>query len=183
MMEFDNGLPTPVANDIEVVGDQQGRAVLSFGHWRRPCAIGRAGIVLRKREGDGATPSGRFALRRVLYRPDRVRRPICKLPAAPITPSDGWCDDPSSPAYNRQVRLPFDGSAEALWRDDGLYNLIVIVGHNDSPPRPGRGSAIFIHVAQPRLLPTEGCVALVQVDLIALLARLGRSTKIRVRAP
>jgi L,D-peptidoglycan transpeptidase YkuD (ErfK/YbiS/YcfS/YnhG family) len=138
-----------------------------------PRAIGRGGIRADKREGDGATPAGRFLFRRLLYRADRVGRPATLLPAAPIGPRDGWCDDPGDPLYNRQVRLPHAGRHELLWREDGLYDLVVVLGHNDDPVRPGRGSAVFLHVAAPGWAPTEGCVALARDDLLELLAGSG----------
>jgi len=148
-----------------------------------PCAIGRGGVVRDKREGDGATPIGCWPLRRVLYRPDRVARPETALPTAPIAPEDGWCDDPDHPAYNRPVRLPFEASHEALWRDDGLYDLVVVLGFNDDPPVPGAGSAIFLHVARPDFGPTAGCVALALPHLQGLLARLGPAEQLCVAAP
>lgn len=133
-------------------------------------AIGRGGIRSDKREGDGGTPSGLLPLREILFRPDRLARPACTVPVMRLSPEDGWCDDPASPAYNRQVRLPINASAEALWREDNLYDLIGVLGWNDAPIEPGRGSAIFLHVAQPDYAPTEGCVALSQRDLIRVLA-------------
>ncbi|MFO1112843.1 MAG: L,D-transpeptidase family protein [Rhodospirillales bacterium] len=134
------------------------------------CALGRGGITAGKREGDGATPAGRFPLREVYYRPDRLRPPPgCGLPVAAIDPGLGWCDDPADAAYNHPVRLPFAASHEDMWREDGLYDLLAVVGCNDDPVIPGRGSAIFLHVARPDFAPTEGCVALALDDLIALL--------------
>ena len=124
-----------------------------------------------KREGDGATPAGRFPLRRLLYRPDRLPAPPATvLPASPIGPGVGWCDDAGDPGYNRPVSLPCAASHERLWRDDGLYDVVVVLGHNDAPPVPGLGSAIFLHVARPGYLPTEGCVALALPDLLTLVA-------------
>ena len=149
---------------------------------KAPCALGRAGVTTGKREGDGATPAGCFALRRVLYRADRMRPPRTPLPTAPIAPEDGWCDDPNHPRYNRQVRLPFDGGYEPLWRDDHIYDVIVILGHNDSPPRPGAGSAIFLHVARPAYAPTEGCIALALADLLRLLADCTTGDRLSVEA-
>lgn len=134
-----------------------------------PCALGRCGVTKAKREGDGATPIGRFALRRLLYRADRLTLPATALPAAAIEPGDGWCDDPASPDYNRQVRLPHGARHEHLWRLDSLYDLIVVLGHNDDPPVAGAGSAIFLHVAGADYPPTEGCVAVARDDLVALL--------------
>ena len=142
--------------------------LLSFEGRQFRCALGRTGLSSHKREGDGATPVGSFPLRRLLYRPDRLARPPSALPAAPLAAHDGWCDDPAHPDYNRQVRLPHPARCEALWREDGLYDLIGVLGHNDDPPVPGLGSAIFLHVAAPDHAPTAGCVALALPDLLEL---------------
>ncbi len=145
------------------------------GLWRlggmqlRP-SLGRGGVRSDKREGDGATPAGRLLLRRVLYRADRVTRPRAAVPISPLAPEDGWCDDPVSPAYNRPVRLPCPDHHEALWRNDAVYDVIGVLGWNDDPVQPGRGSAIFLHVAQPDGAPTAGCIALPLADLQAALS-------------
>ena len=143
--------------------------------WR--CALGRGGVRRNKREGDGATPIGRHALRRVLYRRDRLAGPpATALPCSAIARDDGWCDDPGDPAYNRPVTLPHTASHEHLWREDGLYDLVVVLGHNDDPAVPGLGSAVFLHVARPDYRPTEGCVALALADLLDLLRICGPDT-------
>ena len=136
------------------------------------CALGRAGVVAasRKHEGDGATPCGPLPLRRVFYRADRGRIPATALPRVPIAPDDGWCDAPADPLYNRLVRRPFAASHEALWRDDTLYDIVAELGWNDAPVAPGRGSAIFLHLARPDYGPTEGCIALSRPDLLAILS-------------
>lgn len=144
------------------------------GLWRMGPALvraslGRGGVRADKLEGDGATPLGLLPLRRVLYRADRVRRPRAVVPVSPLAPQDGWCDDPASKDYNRPLRLPHPDRHEALWRDDALYDVIVVLGWNDAPPVPGRGSAIFLHVARPDGGPTEGCIALPLPDLLAAL--------------
>ena len=133
-------------------------------------ALGRGGVRTDKREGDGATPAAVLALRQVLFRPDRLSAPDCAVPVRPLTPADGWCDDPAHTDYNRPVRLPTEASAETLWRDDPLYDIIGVLGWNDAPVRPGHGSAIFLHVARPDFAPTEGCVALASADLLRALA-------------
>lgn len=133
------------------------------------CAVGKGGIRTDKQEGDGATPVGLLPLRRVLWRADRGPRPRCAVPAEPIAPEDGWCDDPAHADYNRAVRLPHPGRHERLWRDDAVYDVIGVLGWNDAPVRRGRGSAIFLHVARPDLAPTEGCVALPETELRRLL--------------
>jgi L,D-peptidoglycan transpeptidase YkuD (ErfK/YbiS/YcfS/YnhG family) len=133
-------------------------------------ALGRGGVRAGKREGDGATPVAALPLRSVLYRADRGAAPYCAVPVRALKPDDGWCDDPADAAYNRLVRLPVDASAEALWRDDGIYDIIGVLGWNDAPVEPGRGSAIFLHVAQPDYAPTAGCLALAVDDLRRVLA-------------
>jgi L,D-peptidoglycan transpeptidase YkuD (ErfK/YbiS/YcfS/YnhG family) len=147
------------------------------------CALGKGGVAAAKREGDGATPVGCFAFRRVLYRPDRGGPPATGLPIAALAESDGWCDDPADPAYNQPVRLPFAPSHERLWRDDHLYDVIVVIGHNDDPPVPFLGSAVFMHLARPDWTATEGCIALSRPDLETLLARLAPGDEIEVLAP
>lgn len=137
------------------------------------CALGRSGIVANKREGDGATPIGRFPLRRVLYRADRLSLPPTSLPMAAIEPGDGWCDDPTSPDYNRQVHLPITASHEHLWRLDEIYDIVVVLGYNDDPPLADAGSAIFLHIARADYAPTQGCVAIARDDLLRLLADCG----------
>lgn len=144
--------------------------IASWGGRQFRCALGPAGPRLGKREGDGATPVGRFLLRHVLYRPDRLAPPATGLPVQPLQPQDGWCDDTVDAAYNRAVRLPYAGRHEKLWRDDEVYDVIVVIGHNDDPPVPGLGSAVFLHVARADYGPTEGCVALALADLLGVLA-------------
>ncbi|EKV32148.1 hypothetical protein C882_3212 [Caenispirillum salinarum AK4] len=147
--------------------------------WR--CALGKGGIVREKREGDGGTPVGTFPIRRVLYRPDRLAEaPETGLPVRALAPNDGWCDDPADPAYNRPIALPYGASHERLWRDEAVYDVIVILGHNDDPPVAGRGSAIFMHVARPGYTGTEGCVALALPDLLDLLAACGPDSTITI---
>jgi L,D-peptidoglycan transpeptidase YkuD (ErfK/YbiS/YcfS/YnhG family) len=136
------------------------------------CALGKGGVVpaSAKREGDGASPAGTWPIRRVLWRADRATCPTTALPALAIQPEDGWCDDPADRFYNRPVSHPWPTSAERLWREDSLYDVIVVLGHNDSPVVPGAGSAIFLHLAREDHGPTEGCIALARADLGALLA-------------
>jgi len=137
---------------------------------RLRAVCGRAGVSAHKEEGDGATPAGRLALTRVLYRADRLRAPRCAVPVEPIAPADAWCDDPADPAYNKQIRLPYAGRNEALWRTDGIYDVIGVLDWNLAPIVPGRGSAIFLHVATPDFGPTAGCIALALADVLQCLA-------------
>jgi len=148
------------------------------------CALGRSGILHPKHEGDGGTPTGIFPLREVRYRPDRVAAPKSGLPIYKAAPTDGWCDDPQDPAYNRLVRLPYRADAETMWRDDPLYDVLAVIGYNDAPPVPGAGSAIFLHVARQNgnaLLPTSGCVSMRIEHVLAVLAACSPGTMIDIR--
>jgi L,D-peptidoglycan transpeptidase YkuD (ErfK/YbiS/YcfS/YnhG family) len=156
---------------------------LDIGERKARCALGPAGVVAAadKREGDGASPAGVWPIRRVLYRADRGPAPATALPVAAIAPHDGWCDAPDDSAYNQPVRLPYPASAEALWRDDHVYDLIVVLGHNDDPPVPGLGSAIFLHLAREDYAPTQGCIAVARADLDELLARAQPCDAVEIR--
>jgi len=150
-----------------------------------PCAIGRsAGISAElKREGDGATPIGRWPLLGVLVRPDRFSAPCTALPWRWLRPHDGWSDDAADPDYNRPVQHPHRFSAERLWRDDHAYDIIVVLGHNQMPVVSGAGSAIFWHVAQPDFRPTEGCIAIDRDALFSLLPKLAPGMLLTIGAP
>jgi L,D-peptidoglycan transpeptidase YkuD (ErfK/YbiS/YcfS/YnhG family) len=121
-------------------------------------------------------------MRRVHYRADRLSRPLTVLPVRSLVPEDGWSDDPADPLYNRLVRLPHRPSHERLWREDRLYDIVVELGYNDSPPLSGRGSAIFLHLARPDWGPTQGCVALALEDLLAVLAGCSSESAVDVGA-
>ena len=156
------------------------RGKLLLGGRAVPCAIGRAGIVAAKREGDGGTPRGAFRLIALWRRPDR-RPARCALPTIAMRRTDGWCDDPGHRLYNRPVKLPFSASHERMWRSDGLYDLVVDIAWNRGPVVRGLGSAIFIHAARPDFSPTAGCVALTPGTLRKVLAVVARRCTIDVR--
>lgn len=132
-----------------------------------PCVIGRDGLVQAKVEGDMKTPIGRFPIRAIYYRPDRMIKPESALPVYEILPNLGWCDDPADGAYNKVIEKPFARSHEDLWRQDNLYDLFIVVGYNDDPPVAGRGSAIFIHICPPSGY-TAGCIGLDKEALLSL---------------
>jgi L,D-peptidoglycan transpeptidase YkuD (ErfK/YbiS/YcfS/YnhG family) len=165
--------------DLVVSYSPQG-PVLDWGAGPRRCAIGPAGISRKVSEGDGATPLGVFALREIFYRADRIAPPRAILPLRGLAKDDGWCDAPADENYNRLVKLPYPASAENLWRDDDVYNIIVVIGFNDDPVVADRGSAIFLHLARPDYPPTAGCVALSESDLRAALEQLRPGDTIRI---
>ena len=143
--------------------------------------LGRTGILANKREGDGATPHGRFRILRLWWRADRAPRPRTLLPAFRIDRALAWCEDPADRRYNRPFRRSANEPGDRLWRDDGLYDLVIEISHNTRPRVAGRGSAVFLHVARPERSATAGCVALTAPDLRRLLARLGPGTWIDIR--
>lgn len=152
------------------------RGTLEFGPFRWPCALGRSGIRAVKREGDGASPRGSYAVLRIFYRPDKFRRSPVAVPAAALTACAGWCDAAADRNYNRRVRLPYAASAERMWRDDDLYDAVLVLDYNIRPRIRGAGSAIFLHIARAGYLPTEGCVAISKHDMRLLLPRLRSGT-------
>ena len=162
--------------------DLNQNVVADWGGGPRRCAIGRGGIGEKRREGDGITPVGIWPLRRVFYRSDRVGAPKSALPMTPLLPDQGWCEAPNDPDYNQLVRLPHRASAESMWREDALYDVVVVVGYNDAPVVLGAGSAIFMHVARPDFGPTEGCVAFALPDLLDALAQLRPHDRLIVEA-
>ncbi len=158
-------------------------AILRWGGASFPCALGKGGISGAKIEGDGATPLGYFPLRRIPYRPDRLPPSRSALPVAPLSPRDGWCKDAAHPLYNQQVRQSVQASCELLWRTDSLYDVIVVLGHNDSPVVAGAGSAMFLHIVATDFKPTNGSVALRREDLLAILGGLDPCARLCVQQP
>ncbi len=155
--------------------------VLRSGPFTLQVSLGRSGIAADKREGDGASPRGRFRLRRLWWRPDRMPRPRTLLPAQRIGRNDAWSEDPADRLYNRPVRREPQDGGDRLWRDDHLYDLVIELDHNTCPRIAGRGSAVFVHVMRPDKGATAGCVALPAVALRRLLARLSPRTVIDIR--
>jgi L,D-peptidoglycan transpeptidase YkuD (ErfK/YbiS/YcfS/YnhG family) len=149
------------------------------GSARAACGLG--GVRADKREGDHASPAGSFPLLRAFYRADRLAAPRTALPLDVLKLEDGWVDDPADPRYNTLVALPYPASHEELWREDGLYDLVVVIGYNTDPVVPGRGSAIFLHVARPDFSGTEGCIAVAREVLAPLLGLLGPGSTITIR--
>lgn len=156
--------------------------ILRAGTLGFPCAIGKNGAVAAcdGREGDGKTPLGTYTPRYGLYRTDRVSLPETKLVFWPIRREDGWCDEPQDPAYNRPVRLPYPSSAEKLWRESSVYDIIIALSHNDSPPISGLGSAIFLHIARDGYTPTQGCIAVDMATLLTFLPHIDAQTPIEI---
>ncbi|MBW8813821.1 MAG: L,D-transpeptidase family protein [Caulobacterales bacterium] len=156
---------------------------MDIGGRKVRCALGPAGVrpAALKREGDGASPAGVWPIREVWYRPDRGPPPATEFRVHALCEDDGWCDDPADPNYNRAVKLPYGASCEEMWRADGAYDVVVVLGYNDDPPVPGRGSAIFLHLCKPGYPPTAGCVAIARPELEELLAKARPGDAVEIR--
>ncbi len=166
-----------------VSGDQLTYIAAGKEHVFR-CAIGKAGVSSHKQEGDNCTPVGVFPLRQCWYRADKLDgAPKTNLPLRVIHEEDGWCDEPASPHYNQPVILPYSFSHERMWRSDDIYDIVVPLGYNDEPVIPGKGSAIFMHLARENYPGTEGCVALAKADMLTLLALCGSDTQVEILNP
>jgi len=156
-----------------------GKAIFKEKEYR--CAIGKNGVTENKTEGDGKTPIGCFEIKKVLYRKDRIKKPQTKLLVEAIEENDGWCDDVNDKNYNRQIKLPYNAHCEKLWRDDEIYDIIVVLGFNDNPVILGKGSAIFLHIAGKDYSPTSGCIALSKKDLLEILKDCDKNTLVCAR--
>lgn len=144
------------------------------------CSIGEGGFSADRKEGDKTTPIGTFPIRSILYRKDRVGDIDSPLPSYPINESDGWCTDITHQEYNTKVILPHGGSYENLWREDHIYDIILVIGFNDSPAVLGKGSAIFMHIARDTYSPTEGCIVVSMKDMLEIISLLDKDSKISI---
>ncbi|MGE0252802.1 MAG: L,D-transpeptidase [Dongiaceae bacterium] len=168
--------------DLIVTAASGARGAAEIGGKKFSCQLGRGGVSAVKTEGDGITPVGRFLIRRLWHRQDRLSLPALGLEIRAIQPHDGWCDDPSSSDYNRAVRLPHPAAHEKLWREDHAYDVFLEIGYNDAPVKPHQGSAIFVHLAHEDNRPTAGCVAFSRADMMEILPLLDKTSAVVIKA-
>ena len=153
---------------------------LTYGKYRVKCAIGKRGIGNKKREGDKITPIGKFKIKTILYRKDRISHFKSKINKLSIRNNMGWCDDPKSKKYNKLIKIPFKGSAEKLYRKDNTYDIILVLNYNINPIRKGKGSAIFIHIARKSYKSTLGCIAVSKRNLKKIIKKINKSTIVNI---
>ena len=149
-------------------------------HYKVKCAVGKRGIGNKKKEGDLITPKGRFKIKSILYRKDRISNLKSKIPKLTINKNMGWCNDPQSKQYNKLVRFPFKASAEKLYRVDNIYDIILVLDFNSNPVSKNKGSAIFIHVAKNNYKNTEGCIAISKKDIRKIIKNIDKKTTINI---
>jgi L,D-peptidoglycan transpeptidase YkuD (ErfK/YbiS/YcfS/YnhG family) len=153
---------------------------LIFNNFKFRCALGKAGIEEKMKEGDLITPEGTYKLIKVYYRADKVENLKTKIKKIKIKKTMAWCDDPKSIFYNQQITLPTKSHHEKFYRNDSLYDLIIVLNYNMNPIVKNKGSAIFMHVAKKNYKPTQGCIALKKIHLIKLLTNIKKNQKIRI---
>ena len=154
---------------------------LKYKNFRFRCAIGKAGIGGKIKEGDNVTPKGIFKITKIYYRADRIKYIKTNIRRIKIKKDMGWCDDPKSKFYNMQIKLPNKYSYEKLYRNDNLYDLIAVLNYNTRPILKNKGSAIFIHISNNSYKKTAGCIALKKKNLIYILSKIKKNTKIKIK--
>ena len=153
---------------------------LQYKNLKFRCALGKAGIKKKEKEGDNVTPKGIFKITSVYYRPDRIKNIITIIKKIKIKKNMGWCDDPDSHFYNQQISIPNKFNHEKLYRNDNLYDLILVLNYNTNPIIKNKGSAIFVHIAKKNYKKTKGCIALKKKNLIELISKIKKNTKIKI---
>jgi L,D-peptidoglycan transpeptidase YkuD (ErfK/YbiS/YcfS/YnhG family) len=153
---------------------------LKYKNLKYRCALGKAGVNEKIKEGDNITPKGIFKITKIYYRPDKIKKIKTLIKKIKIKKNMGWCDDPRSRFYNQQIKLPTKYGHERLYRNDNLYNLIAVLDYNTNPIIKNKGSAIFLHVAKNKYQKTKGCIALKKEHLIKIISKIKKNTKIRI---
>ena len=153
---------------------------LKYKNFKFRCALGKAGIKQKEREGDFITPKGKFKLIKIYYRSDRIKKITSTLKKIKIKKNMGWCDDVSSNYYNKQIKINKKFSHEKLYRKDNVYDIVVVLNYNLNPIIKGKGSAIFLHVAKKNYKKTQGCIALKKNELLNLVSKIKRNTQIKI---
>lgn len=153
---------------------------LIYKNLKFKCALGKAGIKNKKIEGDNITPKGTYKIIKIFYRNDRIKKIISKFKLIKIKKNMGWCDDIKSKRYNRLLILPSKYTHEKLYRNDNLYDLILVLDYNMKPIIKNKGSAIFIHISSKNYANTKGCIALKKKHLIKIISQLTKNTKVLI---
>ena len=153
---------------------------LKYKNLKFRCALGKAGVKKKTMEGDNITPKGIFKIIEIYYRPDKIKKIKTLIKKIKIKKNMGWCDDPNSRFYNKLINLPNKYSHEKLYRNDSLYDLIVVLSYNTNPIKKNKGSAIFMHIAKNSYKKTKGCIALKKEHLIKIISKIEKNTKIRI---
>ena len=126
------------------------------------------------------TPRGKYKIKYILYRKDRVKDIDTKIKKIAIKKNMGWCNDSKSKNYNSLIKLPSAYSFEKLLKKNNTYDIVIVLNYNMSPTIKNKGSAIFIHVAKKNFKKTEGCIALKKNDLLKIIKKLKKNTIVKI---
>ena len=149
---------------------------LILNDYKAKCSIGKRGIGVKKKEGDLVTPKGKFKIKFILYRVDRVPKLKTTLKKIIIRKNMGWCDDPKSKYYNKLIKFPFRYSAEKLYKKNNTYDIILVLSFNSNPVRKYKGSAIFIHLATKDYKNTAGCIGIKKKDMKKIIPKIKKNS-------
>ncbi len=152
---------------------------LIVGNFKFKCCIGKNGFSHKKKEGDMTTPRGIYKLGPLYYRSDRVKKPKTNLLKKKIKINMGWCNDPKSKFYNKEIDIKKNIRCEKIFRKDSKYNYLIFIKYNYNKRIPGKGSAIFLHLTQ-NYKPTAGCIAIQKKDFLIILKLINKKTKIKI---
>ena len=153
---------------------------LEYKNFKFRCALGKAGVKTKIKEGDNITPKGTYKILNIYYRKDRIKKIKSSINKIKINKNMGWCDDTQSKYYNKQIKLPSELSHEILYRKDNIYDIVCVINYNINPTVKNKGSAIFLHIAKKKYQKTQGCIALKKIHLIKLLSIIKKNTKIKI---
>ena len=153
---------------------------LEYKNFKFRCALGKAGVKKKVREGDNITPKGTYKILNIYYRKDKILQIKSSIRKIKINKKMGWCNDPRSKHYNKQIKLPSQLSHEILYRKDNVYDIVCVINYNINPTLKNKGSAIFLHVAIKKYQKTKGCIALKKNHLVKLLSLIKKKTKIKI---
>lgn len=167
---------------VRVLGPFKGRLgrnglVWGLGIHANP---GRATV---KREGDGRSPAGVFAIGGLWVTNKNYVKHHRSIPYVKVGPNDLWVSDVNYPKlYNRHIRLDHPARTEWELREqmrqtDYAHSIKLLICHNTAErrggPVVGAGSSIFFHIWRKNGgSPTAGCTAMAEANLRAIIARL-----------
>ena len=155
------------------------KETLSMDDFTFKCSIGKNGIKTQKKEGDKTTPRGTFSLGKLYYRADRVEKPITQINTRIISKGMGWCDDPKSSLYNKELIINDKIKHEKLFKKDNSYDYFIVINYNTKNIKQNKGSAIFIHLTK-NYKKTAGCIALKKKDFLIMVKLLNKKNKIKI---
>lgn len=189
---------------VRVLGPFSARVGRNGTAWGLGLHANPRGVTLKK-EGDGRSPAGIFAIGGLWTTTKTPVKHDRALPEVHVGPNDLWGTDLNTPQYyNRYIRLDHPAATpwelhEQMKQTDYPHSIKMLICHNTAgtPGRPvlGGGSSIFFHIWRDAgAAPTAGCTTLHEQNLRAIISRLSvakhpvyvllpRTEYVKLRAP